>query len=58
MARLPKWPKKPKKSSSVAVWENYERRVKEVAAKRKAIKEKPKKVDTIRNRTDSLRSKS
>ena len=57
MAKLPKWPKRPKKSSGVAVWERYEQRVKDVAAKRKAIKEAPKKKEAIARKADSIRNK-
>lgn len=57
MAKLPKWPKQPKKNSGLRVWENYERKVKEVATKRKAIREAPKKKDAIRNRASTIKSK-
>lgn len=57
MAKLPKWPKKPKQKSSLATWELYEQRVREVAAKRKAIKEAPKKKDAIRKKADAVRNK-
>lgn len=55
MAKLPKWPKKPKKSSSLEVWARYEQRVKDVAAKRKSIKEAPKKKEAIARKVEALR---
>ena len=58
MAKLPKWPKRPKKGSSLAVWERYEQRMKEVAAKRKAIAEAPKKKAAIAQRADKIRYKA
>lgn len=47
MPKLPKWPKQPKKKSSVDVWERYLAKVKEVKAKRDAIKKAPAKKESI-----------
>ena len=58
MAKLPKWPKQPKASSSEATWNRYYERVKVVAAKRKSIKEAPKKKASIRTKVDALKSKA
>jgi hypothetical protein len=57
MAKLPKWPKKPRKSAGLATWNRYEERVKAVAAKRKAIKEAPKKKEAIARKVESLKMK-
>ena len=58
MARLPKWPKQPKKSASTQTWDKYYERVKAVASKRKAIKDAPKKKDSIAAKVAAIRSKS
>ncbi len=58
MAKLPKWPKQPKSNASISTWENYERKVKEVAARRKEIQAPLKKKQTIKDRARSLKNKS
>lgn len=50
MARLPKRPKRPKMSSSLTVWKNYDEKMKNWTAKCKALKEAPKKKEAIANR--------
>lgn len=57
MAKLPKWPKQPKLSSTAQAWARYEAKVKAVAERRKAIQEKPKHVQAIKARTESLKNK-
>ncbi len=56
MAKLPKWPKQPKRTSSLAVWQRYEQKVKAVKAKRKAIQEAPKKKEAIAERARKAKS--
>ena len=50
MARKKKYPKMPKRSASLAVWQRYEARCKEVDKHNKAIDEKPAKIDAIKAR--------
>ena len=57
MARLPKFPKQPKMSSSLATWERYEARVKAVAAKRKAIQDAPKKKEALKSRISKIKNR-
>ena len=57
MAKLPKWPKQPKQKSSETVWTRYYERVKAVAAKRKAIKDAPKKKAGLKSKADAIKSK-
>ena len=56
--RKPKFPKKPKNSSSMAVWERYYERVKMVAAKRKAIDDAPKKKAALQSKVNALKARS
>jgi hypothetical protein len=56
--RKPKFPKKPKNSSSMAVWERYYERVKMVAAKRKAIDDAPKKKASLMTKVNALKARS
>jgi hypothetical protein len=46
MATIKK-PKRPKKSSSVQVWQNWETKMKSYIAKKKAKAERPKKIEAI-----------
>lgn len=50
MARKKKYPKQPKRSASLAVWQRYEARCKEIDKFNKAIEEKPAKIDSIKAR--------
>lgn len=56
MAKLKKFPKQPKAKSTLAVWERYEQRCKDVASYNKALKEAPKKKDAIKSRIQKLKS--
>lgn len=58
MARLPKKPKQPKMSSSVATWERYYARVQAWAARVKAIKEGPKKKAAMKAKADAIKNKT
>lgn len=55
MARLPKYPKQPKQSSSLQVWARYLERCKAVAQKRKAMRDAPKKKDSIKAQVSKLK---
>jgi len=57
MARLKKFPKQPKRTSSLSTWQRWEMRCKDVAAYNKALKEAPKKKDSIKARIQSLKNK-
>ena len=52
--RLPKKPKKPKHSASVATWEKYDQRVKEWHRKCAAIKAGKKKKESLIKKHSSL----
>lgn len=47
MAKKRKYPKQPKRSASLAVWQRYEMRTKEIDRFNKMITEKPAKIDAI-----------
>ena len=50
MAKKKKYPKQPKRSASLAVWQRYEARCKEKDKFNKAIEEKPAKIEAIKAR--------
>lgn len=47
MAKMRKKPKRPKKTSSLKVWQNWEAKMKKWTADKKAHDERPKKIDAI-----------
>ena len=55
MARLPKWPKRPKKTASMQAWLNYEKRNSATVARRKALREKPNKIQAIIDKTNKVK---
>jgi len=55
MAKKRKYPKQPKRSSSLAVWERYEARCKEIDKYNKSLAEKPKKIDAIKARIAKMK---
>jgi hypothetical protein len=54
MARKPKKPKAPKKSSSMAVWERYDQRMQDYKRRLKEYQDAPKKKEAIRRKYQSL----
>jgi len=56
MARLPKWPKQPKATSSLEVWTRYKSKVAEIKKKRIAIKAAPNKKRAIAEAARKLKT--
>jgi len=54
MAKLPKWPKKPK-SNKPEILERWKKRTQEVAARRKAIRNAPEKARKIKDDVFKIR---
>lgn len=57
MARKKKFPKQPKAGSSLAVWERWEKRCKDVAEYNKKLAEAPKKKSAIKDRVQKIKAK-
>jgi hypothetical protein len=55
MAKKKKFPKAPKRSASLAVWQRYEQRCKDVAKYNKEIEAKPSKISAIADRIRKMR---
>lgn len=56
MAKLKKLPKRPKASASLQVWENYEKKVKEVQAENAKTTQGIAKKKTIQNKTKGAKA--
>ena len=55
MAKKRKYPKQPKASSSIEVWNRYLQKCKEVAAHNKALSQKPQKIASIKQQVSKLK---
>jgi hypothetical protein len=58
MRKLPKFPKAPKLSSSLAVWQRYEQRCADVSKKRADIKAEPSKKAAIKRKAEVIKNKT
>lgn len=56
MAKLKSLPKRPKASSSLQVWENYEKKVKEVQAENAKTQQAMAKKKSIQNKTKGVKA--
>lgn len=57
MPKLKKYPKQPKASSSIAVWERWERRCAEVAKYNAELKKAPEKKRALKAKVEKLKMK-
>lgn len=56
MAKLKKLPKRPKSTASLQVWENYEKKVKDVQAENAKIQAGVTKKKSIQNKTKGVKA--